>query len=588
MEQGIIEHYLNIIRRWLWLLVLAALIAGSTTYWLEMQRPPVYEAKVRLIVGPGIDSANPDLNALRTGGQLMQTYAELATMRSILRIVIEDLGLDMPATRLEDYIEVKPNAEAQILSISVRSDSRAGAVTIANAVAQTLVDLSPSRVDNPDADLKEQMRNQAAKVETNISMTEASIEQLESELQLTNNAETQRLLADQLSKERDYLSNVNRTLALLFDSLQEASTNQVKIVEPATKAKYVDPQFELKVGISTFAGLILGLVIVLTFEYFDGTVKSAEEFTKISSLPLLGTINRDKSLGSNDGKNLVVRTAAGSVTAENYRMVGTKLFSKTKLDPVREGVPKDHPASELDKSRVATNATSRLRSILISGVQPGDDVSEIAANLAVVLAQTGDRVILIDAHLRQPALSQLFDVSNQNGLTTALTDESKKFDLVSVEWVSTLSILPAGPATSDPFQLLASSHMTKLIKQLESQADLVVVAASPLLAYADSLILASRVDGVVVAAQSERTHRKMITNAVDSLDSLKAHVIGAIFDNRTSHSFVLPWRKARSGSSAKAVSKEQVSVFQKFIGKVTAPWKTAGSQNSSEIFVSDK
>jgi capsular exopolysaccharide synthesis family protein len=554
LKQQLFKQYFDIVRRWFWLILLMTLVAGATTYWMEQQQPPVYEARVQLIIGPGVESPNPDLNGLRASGQLLQTYAALVTVRPILQTIISNLELDITPSKLEDNIQVKPNQETQILTIYVQAGSEAQAAAIANAIADILVQLSPSGAENTQAQLKDQMRNQAGKVEDLITVAEDMITQLEATLQITNNAEQQRQLMSQISEERNHLSESHRTLAMLYELIQEASINQIRIIEPATGAKVVDTQFQLKMLISVIAGLVLGLVIALGFEYLDTTIKTSEELALLNPTIFSETIAKHKTLKGIGQKRLVVEALPNSDAAENYRILGVKLLSKYKVNPLKENAG---PEDEVDPNLTAAPAKP-LRSILISSMQVNDDTSEVAANLAVVLAQTGQRVILVDAYLQRPTVGQIFGIVERGGLTTALTTESVFTQLAPIEWMPGLSILPAGPVPSNPFELLASSRMSKLIEQLQNQADIVIITASSLSSSANSLTLTSIVDGVMIVARQGRTDEATVKRAMTSLEMLKANTVGIILDSNESscrtRSF---WRTRGSTSKVGPVSESK-------------------------------
>lgn len=520
-----LTRYFDIVRRWLWALVLTTLLAGTVTYWLSSQEPTVYQAKAQLIVGPGIDSPNPDLTSLRTGAQLMQTYAELATMRPVLQTVAGDLKLDISPNVLENQITVKSNEDAQILSITVEDGDPVRAAAIANALADILVSLSPSNPNSSQAKLKEQIRDQARRLEASVTSSEAVIEQFEAELQATTDAESQRLLVDQLTQERARLSDTHRTLAMLYNSLQEFSVNQVQIVERADQSKAVASQLRLKVLIGAMAGLVLGLGLALGFEYFNDVIGDAEELAQLTNIQLLGAIAKHKKLHGVGRDQLIVQALPGSQAAENYRMLGTKLLAKHRAEATHYRVLAGMGGQELP-----ANNHHSLRSVLISGSQVEDNAGEVAANLATVLSQTDLRVILVDAYLHHPIVGQLFDLDDPVGLTGLLTGEPRTPKPTPVDWAPGLSILSSGPAPSNPFELLASSRMADLIEELESQADLVIIAGSPLLAFADGLVMASRVDGVVVVAHSGKTNHEVLREAVESLRALETHVIGAILN----------------------------------------------------------
>jgi receptor protein-tyrosine kinase len=826
------QFLLSIIRRWFWIIGLATLIAGLATYWVSAQQPTVYEAQARLIVGPGVESPNPDLNSLRAGGQLIQTYAELATTRPLLQAIIDDLDLDISTDILNENIEVVSNDETQILTIRVQDRDPVRASIIANAVAERLVRVSPSGAGEPDAQLKGQMRDQAEKVEASIASSEAAIKRLEASLQSTpdqtaqssiggsvaqanivstserihqleaelqaafdvdrqrlissqilpetvagiearieelqadfqaatdiqsqlviltrvaqerdhlsnlegteverqqrildqilqegianaekriaqleadlqdaGSADDQRLVGDQIEQERDRLadlqrSNVegqrqilsqvasenvasieariaqleaafqattdpetqrqilgqnaqerqrlfdtqraewerqhqilgqvlqvivasteavitqleadlqvaptdvetqqiiaqisqerarltdaHRTLATLYaslyESLQETFTNQVKIVEPAVVGVPTATQLHFKILLGAIAGLILSLTIVLGFEYFDDTIRSGRELSQTTNLPVLATIARHKALRAVGRGGLVVQALPESHAAESYRMLGTKLLPKRAMKKQAQRLI----LAENGKASGAGQDTSDdhpLRSVLVSSAQVNDDTGQIAANLAVVLSQAGHQVTLVDANLHRPTIGPLFGLDTQYGLAELLTDQAKSPELIPVDWAPGLSILPSGAAPPNPFELLASSRIAYLIQELQSQVDFVIIAASPLLSVADSLILASQVDGVVIVARSGKTRRDMVNYAVESLFSHDANILGIVLDHNRSSRWPVSSRRtsaadARVGGKSKVAENLETRVFDgdESARSVTGSW----------------
>ncbi len=586
MERKHFYLLLNLVRRWLWLLLLAPLMAGAITYWVSRQQPLVYEATARLIVG-AIDSPNPDLDALRTGGRLIYTYAEIATMRPVLQGVIDELHLGISIETLSRNIFVKTNEETQILGIQVQDGNPDQAVAVANAVGNALVRLSPA---SAEAEMRAELNAEATKLQELIDSTEARIQQLEADLQAVSSgeagtgtgdqvlravadgaaariqqleaalqatddperqrllidqiarevslvsltqsrdAERQRVLLDEIGRERNRLSEAHRSLTQLYGTLQNRFTNQVNLNEPAVAATPVASQLQLKVMMASLAGLILALVVAFTFEYFDDTVKTAEDLAQVAGVPVFGAIAKYTTPRGAGRQRLAVQALPGSRAAENYRVLSTtkRLFSKG-------GDHSPHAVA--------------LRSLLISTSQVDNDIGEIevAANLAVTLAQTGSRVILVDANLRRPTIAQLFGIVDRGGLTDALTGRSERPELVSVDWAPGLSILPTGPVSSDdPFELLASPRAASLVKQLGSQADIVLIVAAPVLSFADSLMLAPRVDGVMLVERSGATRRKAVSGTTQRLHALGADIIGAVLhDGR--HRSALGARRGQTG-----------------------------------------
>ena len=497
------QLYLNIIRRWWWLLILAPLLAATTAYLVVRQQPRSYAASSRMIVGPGVDGLSPDLNDLRAGGQLMQSYAELATTRPVLQEVVRQANLPLNPDKLDNKLRVSVDKEAQILTIRVEDTDPLRAATIANTLAEVLLRLSPSGGESPAAVLNNQMLNQATELELTILEINDRISQLESDLNAATNAQEQTAYLEQLGQERARLADARSTLAILYDSLRNTPTNQVKIIEPATSGTQIARRLSLVAITAGLAGLVIAVVVVFGIEYLDESLKTADDLGKLGLVSVLGTVSVDEK-DDNDSPDLslALQVRMQTAAAEDYRMLGTKL-------PV-------------------AGEAQGLSSLVISSVDDSGDAGEIATYLAVVLSQTGKRVILMDANLHDPSIGRLLGIGGRLGLTHVLGGQSKVPELTAIHWAPGLSALPSGPATEDAFSQLASPQMTTLLNQLEGQADVVLIALPPLLSYAESLLLASRTDGAILLVHSGKSKPSTVESAVANLNSVGARAVGAV------------------------------------------------------------
>ena len=201
--------------------------------------------------------------------------------------------------------------------------------------------------------------------------------------------------------------------------------------------------------------------------------------------------------------NLITLTNAQSPQAEAYRSLRTNLDFYSLENP--------------------------LHTLLIASAEPDDDKTTVLANLGVISAQTGKRVLLVDADLRRPRLHALFGLNNARGLATALTNggETPIFDTD----VANLRVVPAGPRPVNPADLLASARMGEIIASLKEQADVVLFDAPPLIAVTDGALLAARVDGVLLVARAGHTRREFVERARDILAKVNANLVGATLTN---------------------------------------------------------
>src|SRR3990172_7269354 len=152
--------------------------------------------------------------------------------------------------------------------------------------------------------------------------------------------------------------------------------------------------------------------------------------------------------------------------------------------------------------------------------------------MAITLAHTGKRVTLVDANLRHPTIHQLFGVDYQSGLINALRNSSHLPQPATVKWAPGLSLLHGKPDTSSPFETLASAQMIGLIERLKQETDILLIVAAPIQAFADSLLLASQVDGLIFVASVGVTSRNHASRAVQNLRMLGTQAIGTVLIDR--------------------------------------------------------
>jgi capsular exopolysaccharide synthesis family protein len=494
------RRYLDLILRWLWLIVLAGIVAGAASFWTSRKDKVEYTATARLIVGPGYNNPKPTINDLRTSGQLMQMYAELATTRGVMDEVVHALNLDIDPGKLGGHIDVKANTETLILTVQATDKEPTQAVIIANGVADALKRLPQDSMENID----ELVRRQVGEVQAMIDSSNTMIKQLDGQLQAATDLDQQKLIRDQLKEERGRLSENHQTLANLAASLQETFTNRVQIIEPAVEASQTESTLRLNVLVAAAAGMLVAALIALAVEYFDRRVKNTEQLAQAAGLPLVAAIERHGPLTGTGRERLVTKAAPDSRASEGYRRLGTKLVL------------------------MAEAGAARAILVCSPGADKIDDSAEVAANLAAALAESGHRVALVDANLHAPRLGEIFGAPERGGLSDALAGKAQRPDGVAVAWAPGLTVVSSGPPSSDAFRLLSVANIADLLEELKAQADLVVVAGPPLLAFAEGLNLAAATEGVLLIVRGGRTNRDVVTDAVAQVQTVGGTALGVV------------------------------------------------------------
>ncbi len=298
----------------------------------------------------------------------------------------------------------------------------------------------------------------------------------------------------------------------IFDSLMqrtketgisgELRTSNVRIVDAAeTPRRPVTPNTRNNLLLGLFGGGMLALGLVFFFEYVDNRIKSPDEVKQHLGLPFLGMV---PALFNHSAENPLINNGVPPSFSESFRAVRTNvLFS---------------------------SANDGGRSIVVTSTGPGEGKTVIASNLAIALAQAGQRVVLVDGDMRRPRVHTVFSKPQQPGLSNVLVGSAKASETVRSTTVPGLWVLTAGVHPPNPAELLGSKRCKDFLFALCQHFDWVVLDTPPVMAVTDSSVVAHLVGGVVFVVGSEMTSHYAARRAVEQLGNAKARFIGAVLN----------------------------------------------------------
>ena len=254
-------------------------------------------------------------------------------------------------------------------------------------------------------------------------------------------------------------------------------------------------------GLGLLLGLVAGIGAAALREAMDTTVKSAAHLTELVSAPVLSTVPFDARAKT---APLIVEGSSRSSRAEALRQLRTNLHF----------VNVDRPVKTL---------------VVTSGV-PGEGKSTTACNLAIVLAEAGKRVVLVDADLRRPRLAHYLGLEGAVGLTNVLAGQVR-LDAALQEWGSSgVFVLPSGSIPPNPSELLGSRNMAEILETLSGGFDIVIIDTPPLLPVTDAAVLASTVDGSVLVSRCGKTSASQARSAAGALEAVGARLLGCVLN----------------------------------------------------------
>ena len=495
-----LRRQIAIVRAWFPLLVASVVLAAGVAFAVSNQLPKVYEAKATLIVGQSLSTVNPDYNQILVSQRLSTTYAAVATTRPILDAVIKQFDLGVTSDELLKRVRADAPLDSTLLAIVAQDADPSLAAAIANAMAQQLIAASPA-VQGSQAELQASIDADLKATQDQISTAQAQVEALSALPQRTAAQD-----AD-LATLEGRLVSLRSTQATLLTFSSSTASSLLTVIEPAVAPiAPVSPRPLLNTLLAAVLGLLLAAGVAFLAEYLDDSIKDSDEVQEVAGLSTLGAIVRMKG---DRARSEIYRLAAllypRSGVAEAYRTLRTNV----------EFASLDEP----------------IRTLLVTSSIPGEGKTTTAANLAVVFAQAGRRVLLVDADLRKPGVHLIFDLTNTHGLTTLLRNEHVDLGaIVQATEQDNLRVLTTGPLPPNPAELLGSQRMRAILDRLKVDHDLIVFDSPPLQAVTDSAILSSFVDGTLFVIDARRGRRRTVRLARESLAKAGANVLGAVLN----------------------------------------------------------
>ena len=456
--------------RW-WLILCTVIIAGGIAFGVSLLLESKYATAADIIYSAGdaeeVSKALTDAGRAGLVHNISTDAVEIKTSEFAAR-AIRALGDSVTVRQLLAAIDASADPEADVIRIQAVSSDPALAADMANACADGFILQRKTSIQNKLQDALDFVQGRIDSL-TTAEKDSTRGEQLEGQLYAL-----ERLMADDIA---DY-----------------------RVLEKAavpTTPYYPKPFINLLYGV--IAGLVFGLFLALILGSLDRRIKDAAALERIMDLPVLGAMPMAsrKQSGRPSGKNSAVGFRKGNeAILESMRMLRSNLkvlgFGDTK------------------------------RSVLITSTAPAEGKSTLAVNLALSMALAGDRVILVDADLRNPAIHKYLNVPNENGLGDALTDNSVSWSerIQAVELapfvderlissrpageveppVSKFLCLTSGTLPANPTEMLESSVSANLLADLQGISDYVIVDGPPMLMASDSMILAQSVDAVILAS----------------------------------------------------------------------------------------
>ena len=492
-----LKSYLAILKGNIWVIFTTFIVTVAVTTVITFLITPTYTASTTLRVATA-SSGTVSYSDYMYADRLLNTYIKLATSRPVLEELATKLNLQkIPATKVETI----PNTE--LIRISIESQDPTVAQKAANSLAELLIEQGRELYSGGGQSALEILSAQLSQAEEELNLARKDYDAYLSKPGSDKEQVASMEVAIQLKE---------KTYATLLDQYDQARlkeierNNMISVVEPAivplTPSK---PNKILNIGLGLVLGLIGGIGLAFLFENLFGSrlysSKQIEEITELNTIGKIPSMERSRLVGRKNKKS------------EHY------------FFPFNEAFRRLHVQILIQNNNLPNRYSNKI--FMITSSEPGEGKSTITSNLAIAIAQSGKKVIVVDCDLHIPKQHKNFVLPNSIGLSSLLNDPSTVGAVQKTRYPG-LFVMTSGPQPPSPVKMLGSSQMTTLIQSLAKEYDIVLLDSPAFLAVADTAQLAPIVDGVVLVVRRNQIREEAVREACRQLADIKARVIGLV------------------------------------------------------------
>jgi len=474
--------YLYILRRRKWWVGLAAALGLAASLAFSLTAHKQYSATAQLLVQPSVNASGLNVVQEPVTQTEVETELQLVTSAPVQQAVRNRLH-STPAVSASEV------GQTNVMAITAVSGTPSQAALVANLYANAFVQYQQSVASHSLATAEAQLSSQISSIGKQVSSLRDKTTSPEATALLNQEA----VLKEQLAQMQVSGSVDTGAVALVTPAQAPLSPSSPKPADDAL--------------LGLVAGLVLGLAAAFLRDSLDDRLTSKEAAEQAGGAPVLAMTPAVPSW-RRQSPMVVAVTEPNSPAAESYRSLRTSLqFARQER---------------------------QLSSLLVTSPGVGDGKTSTLANLGVVFAQAGERVLLVSCDLRRPRIGAFFGLGEQVGLTSVLLDEQTLEEaILPVPGIDRLSLLPAGPVPPNPAELLGSPRARDIFIRLRDQYDLVLIDSPPVLPVTDAAILSRYADATVMLAAAGKTRRADLHRAVEKLGQGGTTILGTVLNKTT-------------------------------------------------------
>ncbi len=476
-----LRDYWSVVAGRKWLVIGAVLVAVVVSVGLTALQTPIYSASSEVLVQPRGQDGLFENQLINLNARAIDTEIQVIEGEAVRARVQENLGLE----ERPPPANASAVGETDVISIAVRDANASNAQLYANSYATAYIEVR-----------REQAVGELLAASSEVQV---AIDGLQSQLDdLADDDPRRSGLVTQLSNFQTTLDQLRVDAAL-----RTGGAAIIKSAELPTEP--VEPTPARTATLAAVVGLLIGLGAAFLVDYLDDKVRSEEDLERLTDHPVLAMVPVDPPP---DNRPLALSEPSHSAV-EEYRGLRTNL-----------------QFLGLDRA---------IRVVQLTSSMAGEGKTTTSTNLAVVLAQAGHRVALVDADLRRPRVHEVFGIPQTPGFTDLLLGMDAKHVVhhIDIDGVNRISVYTSGTIPSNPSEMLSGRRVQQLLNEMGGHYDYVIVDSAPVLPVSDSVALAGSVDGLLVVAQAGRVTQPNVIETLERLERIGAPILGLVLNQAT-------------------------------------------------------
>ncbi|HEX8491225.1 MAG TPA: polysaccharide biosynthesis tyrosine autokinase [Pyrinomonadaceae bacterium] len=328
------------------------------------------------------------------------------------------------------------------------------------------------------------------------------------------------MMKQELETNKQSLATLMQRQRELENTTSDARPNNIMVTNYGRRGELIGPPRVRNIMVAFMLALAAGIGLAFLLDYLDDTLKSVEDVDRYIHVPALALIP----------SNSRERRLKGRVAGSGPPADGSETTALALIDDVRSPIAEAY--RHLRTSLLLSSAGQPPRTILVTSSQPSEGKTTTAVNTAVMLAQTGADVLIVDCDLRRPRIHAHFGVPNVRGVTNYLSGDSElEAVMQAYDKLPNLKLMTSGPVPPNPAELLGSDEMRKLVGTLSERFTHVVIDSPPAISFTDAAILSTLVDGVMLVVHGGKSSRAVVRRAKQQLLDVGAHIFGVVLNN---------------------------------------------------------